>query len=78
MNQIVHTAAIELARTHKQAAVVALHPGTVATPFTAKYLGRHPAVEPQDAAQNLISVMDGLTAEHSGQFFDWAGKSVPW
>lgn len=78
VNQIVHTAAIELARTHKQAAVVALHPGTVATPFTAKYLGRHPAVEPQDAAQNLISVMDGLTAEHSGQFFDWAGKPVPW
>ncbi|GIX30369.1 MAG: hypothetical protein KatS3mg124_0841 [Porticoccaceae bacterium] len=36
-NQIVRTAALELARTHRQAALVALHPGTVDTPFTAAY-----------------------------------------
>lgn len=78
VNQIVHTAAIELARTHRQAALVALHPGTVATPFTAKYLGRHPAVQPQDAAANLIRVMDGLTPAQNGGFFDWAGKEIPW
>lgn len=78
VNQVVHTAAIELARTHKQAVCVALHPGTVATPFTEKYLGRHPAVAPEEAAQNLLRVMDGLTVENSGQFFDWAGKEVPW
>ena len=78
VNQIVRTAAIELARTHKDAAVVALHPGTVATPFTEKYLGRHPAVSPAEAANNLVQVMDGLTADQSGQFFDWAGEVVPW
>lgn len=78
LNQIVHTAAIELARSHRQAALVALHPGTVATPFTAKYLGRHPAVQPQEAAANLIRVMNDLTPERSGGFFDWAGKEVPW
>ncbi|MEM6849553.1 MAG: SDR family NAD(P)-dependent oxidoreductase, partial [Pseudomonadota bacterium] len=33
-NQIVHTAAVELGRTHKQAVCVAMHPGTVATAFT--------------------------------------------
>ncbi len=78
VNQIVHTAAIELGRTHKQAVCVALHPGTVATPFTEKYLGRHPAVQPAEAAENLLGVMDGLSADQSGQFFDWAGKAVPW
>lgn len=78
VNQIVHTAAIELARSHKQAAVVALHPGTVATPFTEKYLGRHPAVPAAEAAGNLIGVMDGLAPAHTGQFFDYAGASVPW
>lgn len=76
--QIVHTAAIELARTHKQAVVVALHPGTVATPFTADYLGRHPSVSPAAAAGNLLAVMDGLTPAQTGGFFDWAGKEVPW
>lgn len=78
VNQIVHTGAIELARTHRQAVCVALHPGTVATPFTAKYLGRHPAVEPAEAAGNLLSVIDGLGPEDTGGFFDWTGKTVPW
>lgn len=78
VNQIVHTAAIELARTHAQAVCVALHPGTVATPFTEKYLGRHPAVQPDEAAQNLLAVMDGLGPGDSGGFFDWAGKGVAW
>lgn len=78
VNQIVHTSAIELARSHPKSICVALHPGTVATPFTEKYLGRHPAVAPHEAAQNLLQVMDGLKPGDSGGFFDWAGKPVPW
>ena len=78
VNQIVHTGAIELSRSHKQSICVALHPGTVKTPFTEKYLARHPAVEPSEAAENLLSVIDGLGAEDTGQFFDWAGKPVSW
>jgi NAD(P)-dependent dehydrogenase (short-subunit alcohol dehydrogenase family) len=78
VNQIVHTAAIELSRSHKQSLCVALHPGTVATPFTEKYLDRHPAVSPSDAAENLLSVIAGLSPEQTGGFFDWAGKEVPW
>jgi NAD(P)-dependent dehydrogenase (short-subunit alcohol dehydrogenase family) len=78
LNQIVHTAAIELARTHRHLVCVALHPGTVQTPLTRKYLGRHPAVPPADAARNLRSVLDGLTPADSGGFFDWAGKRIPW
>ena len=78
VNQIVHTAAIELGRSHPQSICVALHPGTVETPFTEKYLGRHPAVPPGEAADNLLRVIDGLTPDDSGGFFDWAGKAVPW
>jgi NAD(P)-dependent dehydrogenase (short-subunit alcohol dehydrogenase family) len=78
VNQIVHTGAIELSRTHRQSLCVALHPGTVATEFTKKYLGRHPAVPPQEAAVNLLRVIDGLQPEHTGGFFDWAGKEIVW
>lgn len=78
VNQIVHTSAIELARSHPQAICVALHPGTVKTAFTEKYLGRHSAVEPADAAQNILQVIDGLTPAQTGQFFDWRGQEVPW
>lgn len=78
LNQILRGAAIELGRSHPRTICAALHPGTVATPFTAKYLGRHPAVAPADAARNLLSVIDSLRPEDSGGFFDWAGKPVAW
>jgi len=78
VNQIVHTTAIELGRTHPDLVCVSLHPGTVETPFTAKYLGRHPAVPAAEAAQNLLRVLEGLTPAQTGGFFDWAGKEVAW
>ena len=78
LNQIVHGAAIELGRSHKQSICVALHPGTVATEFTAKYAGRHKTVPPEGAAQNLLNVLEGLSPEQSGGFFDYSGAVVPW
>ncbi|MGJ8597303.1 SDR family NAD(P)-dependent oxidoreductase [Sulfitobacter sp.] len=77
-NQIIHTTAIELARTHEELICVALHPGTVETPFTAKYLGRHPAVPAAEAAQNLLNVFGKLEPSHTGAFYDWAGTEVVW
>lgn len=78
LNQIIRTGAVELSRTHKHAICVALHPGTVATRFTEKYAGRHKTVPAEDAARNLLSVIEGLRPEQTGGFFDWAGKEVPW
>lgn len=78
VNQVVRTAAIELTRTHPHATIAALHPGTVATDFTEKYLGRHPAVSAPEAAANLITVMDAIGPTQSGGFFDYSGAQVPW
>lgn len=78
VNQIVHTSAIELARTHKSLACVALHPGTVQTAFTEKYVARHASVPAPEAAENLLGVLGALDSSHTGQFFDWAGERVPW
>ena len=78
LNQVLHTGAIEVARTHRQTICVALHPGTVQTDLTEKYVGRHPAVPPAEAARNLLRVIDGLGPADTGSFFDWQGKRVPW
>ncbi|MEM8788552.1 MAG: SDR family NAD(P)-dependent oxidoreductase [Pseudomonadota bacterium] len=78
LNQIVRTAAVELTRRNPESVVVALHPGTVETPLTRAYLGRHPAVKPEAAAENLLRVLAGLTQEHSGGFYDYAFKPIPW
>lgn len=78
LNQIVRTAAVEVARKRPEALVVALHPGTVRTPLTERYVGDHPAVEPAAAAGNLLSVIDGLGPTDTGGFFAWDGARIPW
>jgi len=79
LNQLVRTAAVELARQSPDALCIAIHPGTVATalsaPFATTGLEVH---EPAAAARNLLGVLDQLTAEASGGFFDWRGQPVPW
>ncbi|MCV2894787.1 SDR family NAD(P)-dependent oxidoreductase [Lentibacter sp. XHP0401] len=77
-NQLVRGAAVELGRSHKEAIVAALHPGTVATDFTADYAERHSTVSAETAAKNLVKVMLGLKREESGQFFDYAHKPIEW
>ncbi len=78
LNQVLHTAAIELKRTHPQSICVALHPGTVDTALTERYARGHPTVEPETAAKNLLEVIAGLSPGETGGFFDWQGSSVPW
>ena len=79
LNQLVRTAAVELARRSPNSICVALHPGTVATalsaPFAAIGLEVHP---PTAAARHLLAVVDRLAAEATGGFFDWRGQTVPW
>lgn len=79
LNQLVRTAAVELARRSPEALCIALHPGTVATMLSAPYvtsgLDIHP---PPVAAHNLLGVIDQLTAQANGGFFDWRGELVPW
>ncbi|MFM1980581.1 MAG: hypothetical protein RLZ68_1846 [Pseudomonadota bacterium] len=79
LNQLVHTAAIELRRKHPQALCVALHPGTVDTelsvPFAKTGLN---VVNPPAAAQRLLRVIDGLVFSQSGGFFNHDGQPLPW
>ncbi len=76
-NQITRTAAIELQRKFKECAVVALHPGTVDTEFTAGFPNKQKQ-SPMDAAARLLRVIDGLKAGDNGRFFDWQGEPIPW
>ncbi len=78
LNQIVHGAAIELGRSHKQSVCVSLHPGTVETPFTRDYAGRHKTVPADEAAANLLAIIEKLTPEQSGGFYDYAGEEIAW
>jgi len=78
LNQLIHTAAIEVARSHPQAVVVSLHPGTVDTDLTRHHRGTHTAMPTNEAAVHLLAVLNNLTPAQSGGFFDWQGQAVPW
>ena len=78
LNQLIHGASVEMARTHRAGAVLLLHPGTVATPFTAEYAGRHRTIPPEEAARRLWDVIEGAGPEMSGGFFDNAGARIAW
>ncbi|MEM9096934.1 MAG: SDR family oxidoreductase [Pseudomonadota bacterium] len=80
LNQVVRTAAIEIARRRPDAICVALHPGTVRTRLSTPITGPDAkgTVSPEQAAQNLIAVLDGLVPTQSGRFFAYDGTEIPW
>ncbi len=79
LNQLVHTAAIELRRSRPEALCVAIHPGTVATPLTAGYIKAGLEVQtPELAARRILDVLTRLRPADSGGFFDHKGLPVPW
>jgi len=80
LNQILRTLAIELARTHPEAIVAGLHPGTVRTALSHPFrpdADSPDTVTPEAAAARLLAVLDGLTPAESGGVFAWDGQAVP-
>lgn len=75
-NQVIRTAAIEIARSHKQACLIAYHPGTVASDFTKDYA--RDKLPPEAAAAHCLCLMSRLSAAQTGRFYDWKGDEVPW
>lgn len=79
LNQIVRTAAIELARSRPQAVCVALHPGTVDTGLSKPFQRGVPAEKlftPKHSAERLLTVLDALTSAESGRIFAWDGAEI--
>ncbi len=80
LNQLVRTAAIELARKHPLAVCVTLHPGTVDTALSRPFQG---GVRPEQlqspamAARHLLTVVDGLDATGTGRLYAWDGSVIP-
>ena len=79
LNQLVRTASIELRRAKPEAICVSLHPGTVDTQLSAPFARVGLDVQaPALAADRLVAVMEGLSAQDSGNFVDYRGDTVPW
>ena len=78
LNQLMRTAAIELARTRPLAVCVALHPGTVDTGLSAPFAKTGLDVQtPAQAAARLLEVIAGLAPGQTGGFFDHHEVAIP-
>lgn len=78
LNQIVHTAAIELTRRNKDSVCVALHPGTIETELSKPYANDRFTHSADECSANLLRVLGSLQPEQSGGFYDYAGKEIVW
>jgi len=80
-NQFTRTLAIEMDRRAPETVCVALHPGTVDTglsePFQT-YVPEEQLFTVEESTDYLMDVIDGLTQEDHGGFFDWAGEPIEW
>ena len=80
LNMLIRNYAIELGRTHEQATVVGLHPGTVDTRLSEPFQGNVPDGQlftPERSANHLLDVISALTPTDSGKCFDWKGEEIP-
>jgi NAD(P)-dependent dehydrogenase (short-subunit alcohol dehydrogenase family) len=81
LNMLVRNFGIELARSHPQAVVAALHPGTVDSRLSAPFQrGVTPGklFSPDQAAGHLLEVIAGLRPADSGGLFAWDGARLAW
>ncbi len=79
LNQLIRCFSIELATKRPQAICVGLHPGTVDTGLSKPYqavVANDKLFAAEQAARNLLRVLDSLTPMQSGRVFDWAGVEV--
>lgn len=78
LNMLVKTASIELKRSHPNAVCVAVHPNTVNTPLSKPFRGEQIGRPALGAAEDMLSLLDSLTSNDSGEFFAYNGEHLPW
>lgn len=79
LNQLIHTASIELRQIRPEAICIALHPGTVDTGLAAPFRKTGLDIQtPKQAAEKLLKVIEQIDIEDSGGFFDPRGQKLPW
>lgn len=77
LNQLLQTAAIEMARQRPLGVVAALQPGTVVSALSRPFVGEE-AMAPALAVQGLLQALDAAPATGRALFLDYRGQPLPW
>ncbi|MBC6414278.1 MAG: SDR family NAD(P)-dependent oxidoreductase [Chromatiales bacterium] len=79
LNMVIKNAAIEIARSNKQAIIVGLHPGTVDSNLSKPFQRSVPdgqLFSSEYSVQKMLAVLATLTPQQSGKCFAWDGKEI--
>lgn len=80
LNMLIRNISIEWQRKNPQAIIAGIHPGTVNTPLSAPFGGGSNAagrMTPEQSAQRILAVLDGLAPGQSGGLFAYDGTAIP-
>ena len=78
LNMLLQTAAIEVQRRRPEAIVVALQPGTVASPLSAPFAGGHASITAEESALGMLATIKQLQVQPGAQFYDYRGERIAW
>ncbi|EAZ90896.1 SDR family NAD(P)-dependent oxidoreductase [Crocosphaera chwakensis] len=81
LNMFLKTISIEYKRTCPHTIVVALHPGTTDTNLSKPFQKNVPPEKlfsVERTVKQLLTIIDNLTENDTGQFFSWDGSCLPW
>lgn len=81
LNQLLHTASIELKRLNPASTVLAIHPGTTDTELSRPFQANVPEgqlFEPAFSADRILEVVGAHGPADSGTFWDWNDKPIVW
>ncbi len=81
LNMFLKTAAIEYGRRSPKTAIVMLHPGTTDTRLSKPFqrgVAPEKLFSTERTVAQLLSVLENVTIEDSGDFFSWDGSRLPW
>ena len=77
-NMLLQTAAIEAHRRRPQAVFAALQPGTVRSRLSQPFVAPEDALAPEQAAAQMLQVLDQLCPTGRAQFVDYSGAAIAW
>ncbi len=80
-NMLLRTISREWRLTHRNAMIIALHPGTVESRLSRPFVSpgyKNTVHTPAECAGHLLQVLANLDDDASGGFFDWKGEAIAW
>ncbi len=81
LNMLLKTAAIELARSHKNIKLLAFHPGTTDTPLSKPFQTGLPVgqlLTPEYVAEHLCELLNHLEVDGKLSYLDWENQPIEW